>query len=68
MGRGWRVSTTPVHCYPLYSLLLASNLTRLDLLSLDLEGSEPYVLATLPWDEVQIKVSKVDAIRANIET
>ena len=57
MGSGWRVSLTPVHCYPLYSLLLASNLTVLDLLSLDLEGSEPYVLATLPWDKIDVKVS-----------
>lgn len=31
---------TRVKCFPLYSLLLAINTTKVDLLSLDVEGAE----------------------------
>ena len=31
---------TKVKCYPLYSYLMARNLTKLDVLSLDVEGAE----------------------------
>ena len=41
-----------VECYPLYSLLLATHLTRVDFLSLDIEGAELAVLRTVPWDKV----------------
>ena len=41
-----------VECYPLYSLLLAMDQTRLDFLSLDIEGAELAVLRTVPWDKV----------------
>ncbi|KAL7636873.1 UNVERIFIED_CONTAM: hypothetical protein RMT77_012631 [Armadillidium vulgare] len=44
-----------VTCYPLFSLIVAANLTTLDLLSLDLESVEVKVLKTIPWDEVDIK-------------
>ena len=39
-------------CYPLYSLLLATHQTRVDFLSLDIEGAELAVLRTVPWDKV----------------
>ena len=41
-----------VECYPLYSLLLAMDHTRVDFLSLDVEGAELAVLRTVPWDKV----------------
>ncbi|KAL7636874.1 UNVERIFIED_CONTAM: hypothetical protein RMT77_012632 [Armadillidium vulgare] len=46
---------TNVDCYPLFSLMVAANLTTLDLFSLDLESVEVKVLKTIPWDEVDIK-------------
>ena len=46
-----------VACYPLYSLMLATNFTKIDLLSLDVEGAELDVLKTIPWESVQINVS-----------
>ena len=45
-----------VQCFPLYSILLAVNQTRVDYFSLDIEGYELKVLQTIPWDKVDIKV------------
>jgi FkbM family methyltransferase len=47
---------TEVPCYPLYSLMLASNYTTVDLLSLDVEGAELDVLRTVPWNVVTVHV------------
>ena len=49
-------STTQVQCFPLYSILLASNLTTIDYLSLDIEGFEIKILKTIPWQKVGIAV------------
>ncbi|CAG0923778.1 unnamed protein product [Notodromas monacha] len=59
---GWRVFTARVTCFPLYSLLVAANLTRIDFLSLDVESIEPHVLKTLPWeeDDFEAKVIRLD--------
>ena len=46
-----------VQCFPLYSILLAVNRTRIDFLSLDIEGSELDVLNTIPWHKVDIQVT-----------
>ena len=46
-----------VNCYPLSSLLIAANFTKLDFLSLDLEGVELQVLKTVKWDFHDIKVT-----------
>ncbi|CAG0917838.1 unnamed protein product [Notodromas monacha] len=61
LRKGTRQVFTVVECYPLYSLLVASGLTSLDYLSLDLEGVELKVLKTLPWNKVDIKVIGVEA-------
>ena len=45
-----------VQCFPLYSILLAVGRTTIDFFSLDIEGGELDVLATIPWQEVNIKV------------
>jgi len=49
-------NTVPVHCLPVYSILLALNRTTVDLFSLDIEGHELDVLRTIPFDKVDIKV------------
>jgi FkbM family methyltransferase len=49
--------TVQVQCVPLYSILLAMNVTTVDLFSLDIEGHELAVLKTIPFDKIDIKVS-----------
>ena len=51
---------TQVQCFPLYSLLLALNRTRVDFLSLDVEGDELYVLQTIPYDKIDIRMMTVE--------
>ena len=44
-----------MECYPLYSLLLATDIAhKVDLLSLDIEGAELAVLRTMPWHKVTV--------------
>lgn len=50
----------PTQCFPLYSLLLALNQTRVDFLSLDIEGDELYVLKTIPFEKVDIRMMTVE--------
>lgn len=45
-----------VQCFPLYTYLLALNVTVIDYFSLDVEGSELNVLKTIPFDKIDIKV------------
>jgi hypothetical protein len=47
-------------CFPLSSLLFAINQTRVDYLSLDVEGLELEVLETIPWNELNIRVLSVE--------
>ena len=49
-----------MQCFPLYSILLALNQTRVDFLSLDIEGDELYVLRTIPLEKVDIKMMCVE--------
>ena len=50
----------PTQCFPLYSLLLALNQTKVDFLSLDIEGDELDVLKTVPFDKVDISMMAVE--------
>lgn len=59
-GGGRQGIYTRVKCFPLYSLLLALNVTHVDLLSLDVEGAELQVLRTVPWQKVTILVVCVE--------
>lgn len=45
-----------VQCFPLYTYLLALNISVIDYFSLDVEGSELNVLKTIPFDKIDIKV------------
>ena len=50
-------SNPDVLCFPLYSMLRALNRTSVDFFSLDVEGFELEVLMTIPFEEIDIKVS-----------
>ena len=50
----------PIPCYPFYSLMLALNSTKVDYFSLDIEGAEYPVLASLPFDKVDVSVLSVE--------
>lgn len=45
-----------VQCFPLYSILLAVGVTKIDFFSLDIEGYELKILSTIPWDRIEVKV------------
>ena len=42
-------------CFPLYSLLLALNITVIDFMSLDMQGFELEVVNTLPLDKIFVR-------------
>ena len=50
-----------LQCFPLYSILLALNQTKVDYLSLDIEGDELYVLKAVPFDKLHFKLVTVEA-------
>ena len=45
-----------VKCFPLSWILEALNVTKVDLLSLDVNGPELEVLQNIPWHELNITV------------
>ncbi|KAG7153487.1 protein Star-like [Homarus americanus] len=47
-------------CFPLFSYILALNITSVDFLSLDTQGSEIDILKSLPWGQVNIRVIIVE--------
>ncbi|RXG58481.1 Protein Star [Armadillidium vulgare] len=49
-----------VKCYPLYTLMVATNLTTVDFFSLDVEGVEMKILETIPWNDVTIKTFLIE--------
>jgi len=51
-------------CFPLESLLLALNRTRVDYFSLDVEGFELDVLRSLPLDRLHIDVISAEFLHA----
>ncbi|XP_056648338.1 protein Star [Diorhabda sublineata] len=50
---------TRVKCFPLYSLLLATNVTNIDYLILETGGTELQVLETVPFERTHIDVINV---------
>lgn len=44
-------------CYPLYSILKAMGVDRVDYFSLDVEGVENEILQHFPFDKIFVKVS-----------
>ncbi|KAL1117248.1 hypothetical protein AAG570_004574 [Ranatra chinensis] len=51
-----------VQCFPLYTYMLALNLTHVDYFSLDVEGNELDVLETIPFDKVNIETLSVEFV------
>lgn len=51
------------YCFPLHSYLLALNVTTIDLLSLDTEGTEVDIVKSIPWEEVKVRVLVVEMQR-----
>lgn len=51
---------TSVFCFPLLSLMRAINQTTVDYFSLDVEGTEPHVLRSLPYDQIDIRLISVE--------
>ncbi|XP_042893229.1 protein Star-like [Penaeus japonicus] len=49
-----------MQCLPLATLLLAINITRVNLISLDVEGAEMGVLRHFPWDRITVDVWLVE--------
>ena len=47
---------TEVTCFPLFGVLRAMNVTKVDYFSLDVEGNEMDVLRTIPFDDLDITV------------
>lgn len=49
-----------IECFPLYSYLLALNISHVDYFSLDVEGDELDILKTLPFEKVDITTLSVE--------
>ncbi|XP_047499489.1 uncharacterized protein LOC125045933 [Penaeus chinensis] len=49
-----------IQCIPLATLLLAIDVTHVDLVSLDIEGGEMGVLRYFPWDRITVDVWLVE--------
>ncbi|XP_053633920.2 uncharacterized protein [Cherax quadricarinatus] len=56
---GYRIYES-VQCLPLATLLLAINVTHVDMVSLDVEGAEVDILRYFPWDRFTIDVWLVE--------
>lgn len=55
-----RPNHVDVQCFPLYSYMLALNVTNIDYFSLDVEGDELEVLKAIPFDKVNIQTLSVE--------
>lgn len=55
-----------VSCFPLLTYLRALNVTRIDLLSLDTQGSEMDIVKTIPWGEVSVRVVVTEIIATKL--
>ena len=51
---------TDVTCFPLFGVLRAMNVTKVDYFSLDVEGNEMDVLRTIPFDDLDITVKSIE--------
>ena len=64
-GRINSKGTLQVPCFPLYSMLLALNMTAIDYFSLDIEGDELTILKTIPFNKVDITVLSVEYVHGD---
>ncbi|XP_071551765.1 protein Star-like [Panulirus ornatus] len=54
-------------CFPLSSYLLALNISTIDVLSLDTQGSEKEILYSFPWNSVTVRVVIVEMVQDSLE-
>ena len=59
IGAGKRDEIT-VNCFPLNAIMAAINVSRVDYLSLDVEGAELEILRTIEWTQLKIDVITVE--------
>lgn len=52
--------TAYIPCFPLYTILKAINVKRIDFFSLDVQGGEHYILKNLPYDKIDINTFAVE--------
>lgn len=52
----WSKRAYNITCYPLYTILKAADVKRVDYLSVDVEGWELAILKTIPFEKLDIKV------------
>ncbi|KAL7640994.1 UNVERIFIED_CONTAM: hypothetical protein RMT77_008131 [Armadillidium vulgare] len=50
-------------CFPLITYLLALNITKIDLLSLDTQGGEKNMLFNFPFDKVKVKYMFIEYLK-----
>ena len=60
-------SYSMVSCLPLTTYLRVLNVTTIDLLSLDTQGSEISIIKTIPWEEVRVRVVVVEIASPKFE-
>ena len=49
-----------MQCFPLWSVLLALDNPTIDYFSLDVEGSEVFILQSLPWSRIDVRVWTIE--------
>ncbi|XP_013404867.1 protein Star [Lingula anatina] len=54
------VGKTKILCLPIHTLLASIGVRHVDYFSLDVEGEEPAVLRSFPWDEITVDVWSVE--------
>lgn len=59
-GQMGKLHKQVVQCFPMFSFLLAVNITSLQYVSLDVEGAEADILINLPWEEVDVAVWTIE--------
>lgn len=58
LGKNFRQELT-MQCVPFYSVIKALGNPTIDFMSLDIEGTELQVLKTIPFNQVDIRVSSI---------
>jgi len=60
--RASRIPDISVNCFPLNTIMATINVTYIDYFSLDVEGSELYILRTIDWTRLRIDVITIEYV------
>jgi len=58
--RKFKKVSIEIQCFPLYTYLLALNVTEVDYFSLDIEGADFQALQTIQFDKIIFKVLEIE--------